>query len=165
MRTPLMVAAVVVVAGVLTPASAARTTALPCTNAELAAHYRATDAGMSHEYGRIILANVSDHACKIGGYGGVSFVGGGNGTQVGAPADRDPGTVRAYLVQPGERVRSKLSIASARVYPRRTCRPTRVDGFRIYLPNQTRSQFVAHRALGCANPAVHLLSHRPYTRP
>ncbi len=50
---------------------------------------------MSHRFGRIILTNVSDHSCKIGGYGGLSYVGGGDGTQVGAPADRVPGTVRA----------------------------------------------------------------------
>ena len=52
--------------------AAAQAAATPqCTNGELVAKYQATDAGMSHQFGRIILTNVSDHNCKIGGYGGI----------------------------------------------------------------------------------------------
>jgi hypothetical protein len=69
------------------------------------------------------------------------------------------------VLQPGQRVKSKISEADARVYPRRKCRPTRVDGFRIYVPNETRSQYVPHRTIGCENPRVHLIAHRPYRRP
>ena len=42
------------------------------------------------------------------------------------------------------------------------CRQTSVDGFRVYVPDATRSQFVEHRTTGCANAAVHLIGHRPY---
>ncbi len=165
MTTKLMMAAVVVAAGMVVPAPAAQAAPLQCTNGELVATYRGSDAGMSHRYGRIILTNVSDHSCKIGGYGGVSYVGGGDGTQIGAPADRAPGTASAHILAPGDRVKSKISEASAQVYPRRTCRPTAVDGFRVYVPNETRSQFIRHRTIGCANPRVHLLSHQPYRKP
>jgi hypothetical protein len=165
MRAKLMMVAVMAAAGLVVPASTAYATTPQCTNGELVATYRAGDAGMSHRFGRIILTNVSDHTCKLGGYGGLSYVGGGDGTQIGAPADRVPGTVRAYVLTPGERVKSNLSETVASVYPRRKCRPTPVDGFRVYVPNETRAQFVRHRTIGCANPRIHLLSHQPYRKP
>jgi hypothetical protein len=166
MKIKLMMTAVAVLAaGMVVPASATSATAAPqCTNGDLVATYRDTDAGMNHRFGRIVLTNVSDHACRTGGYGGVSYVGGGDGTQIGAPADRDRAPVRTIVLRPGQRVKSKISAANADVYPRRPCRPTPVDGFRVYVPNETRSQFIAHRTTGCANPRVHLLTHQPYRR-
>jgi hypothetical protein len=136
-----------------------------CTNAELAASYRAGDAATSHRYGRIVLRNVSGHACRTEGYGGLSYVGGGDGTQVGAAAERDPSTVRSVVVAPGQRVVSRVSETVAAAYPRRTCRPEHVDGFRVYLPDESRSQYVVHPTTGCRNHGVHLLSHRAYRRP
>src|SRR6478735_7947475 len=145
MRLAAGAAALTVLGAGLVPAGAADARAVAeCTNAELVASYHATDAGMSHQYGRLVLKNVSDHACRTGGYGGVSYVGGGDGTQVGAPADREPGHVRSIVVRPGEKVSSLVSETDAGVYPRRECRPAKVDGFRVYLPNETRSQFVKH---------------------
>jgi hypothetical protein len=164
MKISLVAAAVVVVAG-LVPVSASVASAQgvgSCTNAELVASYRATDAGMSHQFGRIVLRNVSDHACRTGGYGGVSYVGGGDGTQVGAPADREPGHVRSIVVGPGEKVVSAVSETEAGAYPRRECRPAKVDGFRVYIPNETRSQFIKHRTTGCRSDRVHLITHRAY---
>ena len=136
-----------------------------CTNAELRASYHATDAGMSHRYGRIVLRNVSDHACRTGGYGGLSYVGGGDGTQVGAPADRVPARVRSSVVRPGGKVVSVVAETDAGAYPRRACRPADVDGFRVYLPNETASQFVKHPTTGCRSKGVHLISHQAYRRP
>jgi hypothetical protein len=136
-----------------------------CVNTDLHARYRATDAGMSHRYGRIVLRNVSDHSCRTGGYGGLSYVGGGDGTQIGAAADRTPSTVRTIVLRPGQRVVSAVSETVADVYPRRECRPAHVDGFRVYIPNETHSQFVKHPTTGCRNDAVHLLAHKAYRRP
>ena len=39
---------------------------------------------------------------------------------------------------------------------------TKVDGFRVYVPDETRSQFIEHKTIGCANPKVHLLEHKAY---
>ncbi len=154
--------ALAVVAVVTPPVGAVATGAPECTNADLAASYHATDAAMSHRYGRIVLTNVSDHRCTTGGYGGLSYVGGGDGTQVGAAADRDGGPVRTVVLSPGDRAVSRVDETVAGVYPRRHCRPTPVDGFRVYVPNETRSQFVAHPTRGCADRQVHLIAHRPY---
>jgi hypothetical protein len=136
-----------------------------CHNADLRASYRASDSATSHRYGRIVLRNVSGHRCRTGGYGGLSYVGGGNGTQIGAPADRTPSPVRSIVLGPGQRVVSRVVEVVADVYDPRECRPAPVDGFRVYVPNETRSQYVPHPTTGCRNPGVHLISHRAYRRP
>lgn len=135
-----------------------------CTSADLTAHFHPTDAAMSHRFGTLVLTNVSRHACRTGGYGGLSYVGHGNGTQIGAAAQRDRSgaAVRTLVLKPGQRARSAVSEAVAQVYPRRTCRPVHVDGFRVYPPNETHSLYVKHPTTGCANPKVHLLSHQAY---
>jgi hypothetical protein len=164
-----LVVAGLVVAGVLVavPATAdGRDRAVgECTNAELTASYHARDSAMSHRYGRIVLTNTSDHACRTGGYGGLSYVGGGDGTQIGAPADRTRSRVREIVVRPGRRVVSPVVAVVAGAYPPHRCRPAKVDGFRVYLPDETRSQFIEHRTTGCRNDAVHLLSHKAFRRP
>jgi hypothetical protein len=133
-----------------------------CTNANLTAKYRGGDAAMSHVFGRIVLRNTSDETCWVRGYGGLSYVGGGNGTQVGAAADRTPSKTPKVVLAPGEKVRGAVVETSYGPYPKAKCQPRPVDGFRVYLPDETRSQFIAHETTGCANPAVHLLAHKAY---
>ena len=117
-------------------------------------------------YGRIVLRNTSDHACHTGGYGGISYVGDGNGTQIGAPARRiDASDVATYVLQPGQRLRSTIGETEAGNYPRKRCHPAHVDGFRIYVPNATASQYVVHPTTGCRNAHVRLISQKPYRRP
>jgi hypothetical protein len=146
----------------LAPADAATSR---CTNAELHATFHHTDSGAGHRFGRLVLTNVSHRTCRTGGYGGLSYVGHGNGTQIGAAATRDPGTVRTIALKPGQRVISEVSETVAGNFSSSTCHPTAVDGFRVYVPNATKSQFIAHKTTGCANPSVHLISHKPFRRP
>jgi hypothetical protein len=154
--------AVALVGVPLAPAQAATPR---CTNADLHATFHHTDSGAGHRFGRLVLTNVSHRTCRTGGYGGLSYVGHGNGTQVGAAATRDPGTVRSIALRPGQRVVSAVSETVAGNFPASTCHPTAVDGFRVYVPNATRSQFIAHRTTGCGNASVHLISHKPFRRP
>jgi|SRR3954463_65475 uncharacterized protein DUF4232 len=144
-----------------TAATAARATP-ECTAKNLAASYKGGDAGMSHVYGRIVLRNTSHTTCWVKGYGGLSYVGHGNGTQVGAAADRTPANAPRTTLAPGDKVRSAVSETSTGPYPKSECRPTKVDGFRVYVPDETHSLFVAHPTTGCANPKIHLLQHKPY---
>jgi hypothetical protein len=177
MRVPLLSAVATVVAGsalggvlMMAPSgTAASGTATPqratpeCTNADLTATYQGGDAAMSHVYGRIVLRNTSRATCWVRGYGGLSYVAGGaDGHQVGAAADRTPSNRPTVVLAPGEKVRSAVAETSFAPYPRRKCRPTEVDGFRVYVPDETQSQFVAHPTTGCANPKVHLLEHKAY---
>lgn len=133
-----------------------------CGASDLRADYRARDAAAGHRYGVVRLRNTGDRSCVVQGYGGLSYVGGGDGTQVGAPADREDATARRVVLAPGDRAVSRVTETVAEDYPRGRCRPTDVDGFRVYAPDTTRSFFVAHATTGCANDAVHLLSHRPF---
>lgn len=133
-----------------------------CRASQLHADYRARDAAAGHRYGVVRLRNTDDRACVLQGYGGLSYVGGGDGTQVGAAADREPATARRVVLAPGERALSRVAETVAENYPRGRCHPTPVDGLRVYAPDATRALFVAHRTTGCADDAVHLLSHRPY---
>ncbi len=155
---------VIAVATLGAPVSATAAGATPeCASTDLTASYHAGGAATSHRYGRIVLTNVSDRTCTVGGYGGLSYVGHGDGRQIGAAAVRDTiRTARTHTLQPGDRVRSRVEATVAGVYPRKRCHPTAVDGFRVYVPNSTVSQYVAHPTTGCRNPAVDLLSHRAY---
>jgi hypothetical protein len=154
--------ALVLVSSAVAPAQAATPA---CTNANLRASFHHTDSGAGHRFGRLVLTNVANHACHTGGYGGLSYVGDGNGTQIGAAADRTPGTVRTIVLQPGQRVISEVDEVNASNFSASTCHPAAVDGFRVYVPNATKSQFVVHPTTGCRNAAVHLISHKPYRRP
>ena len=144
---------------ILSPASA-RTTS-ECTSADVSVRYHHTDDGAGHHYGRIVMKNVSDHACRTGGFGGLSYVGFGNGTQVGAAADRQ-GHATRFTLPPGGRATSRVDEVNARNFPRHRCSPHAVDGFRVYIPNETASLYVPHPTTGCLNSDVHLLTHRAF---
>lgn len=172
MRVPLWSGLVTVVAGsvlggvvMMAPdgtAATARALASECTRADLSAKYQGGDAAMSHVYGRIVLRNTSSEPCWVKGYGGLSYVGGGNGTQVGAAADRTASPTPKTVLEPGDKVRSAIVETSTGPYSKSQCRPTAVDGFRVYVPDETRSIFIAHPTMGCANATIHLLTHKAY---
>jgi hypothetical protein len=165
-RTAAAAAALIVTAtGVVVAAPGAAPASPPqCRNRDLTATYHPRDAAAGHRYGVLRLTVTSQRTCFVRGYGGLSYVGHGDGTQVGASADRDPGRVRTVVLDPGESAVSRVDETVAADYPRATCRPTRVDGFRVYVPDARVSQYVPHRTTGCASPRVHLISHRPFGR-
>lgn len=137
-----------------------------CTNADLHAGFRVTGAAAGSVYGRIRLTNVSDRACVTGGYGGVSYVGDGDGTQIGHAAIRQSADkVASYVLKPGQRLVSPLQMTQAANYDPGACNSAHVDGFRVYVPNATLSQFVPHESIGCRNAEIHLLFQKPYRRP
>jgi hypothetical protein len=162
-------AVVVALSGTATTAATTRAVAAPaggatpaeCSNAQLVASYHRTDAGTSHRYGRLVLTNTSPRTCRLRGYGGLSYVGRA-GRQIGAAADRAPSPVRWVVLRPGQRAVSAVDETVAAAYPRHRCRPAHVRGFRVYVPDATRSQFVRHPTTGCRNPAIHLLTHKAY---
>lgn len=170
----ILTAGVLVAGGLLvsTPAVATSVTDAPaapphCGNADLVASYRHQlgGEGMNQYWGWIVLRNKSEKTCRTGGFGGISYVGHGNGTQIGTPATRWGPAARTYTLRPGQRLRSLVREVNAGVYDKSECGPRHVDGFRVYVPNATRSQFVRHPTTGCANTRVHLLSHKAYQRP
>jgi hypothetical protein len=150
------------VSGTTISPAAAQATA-ECTSHDVSVRYRHTDDGAGHRYGRIVMRNVSAHACRSGGFGGLSYVGFGDGTQVGAAADR-AGRTTHFTLQPGQRAVSRVDETNARNYTRRRCSPHAVDGFRVYIPDETASLYVPHPTTGCLDSDVHLLAHRAFRK-
>lgn len=146
------------------PASAQTSTAPDCTSSNLTASWHATDAGMGHYYGQLRLTNKGSRTCHIYGYGGLSFVGGGTGTQLGAAADRAGDPARGFDLAPGQTAASDVQVAQAGNYSASDCRPKAADGFRVYPPDETHSLYVHKSATGCANTHVHLLQIHPYRK-
>lgn len=111
-------------------------------------------------YGHLTFTNTSSSTCSLTGFPGVSHVGGGNGTQVGAAADRIDEKKRLVTLAPGQRTRAALSISSSGPYGDE-CDEKEVDGLRVYPPGSTGAAFVRHEGTGCRNPKVHLLQVSP----
>lgn len=135
-----------------------------CSTGDLAFSLGSTEGAAGSTYYRLRMTNASSRPCRTGGYGGVSLVSGGDGTQVGAAATREHrGKVVAFLLPPRGHATATLQVVQAGNYPRAKCRPTPTDGLRVYPPNETRSTFVrVDGILGCRSRSVHLLSLTPY---
>ncbi len=153
-----------------TPSVTSSTTTAPATSAAAACAVAAlhpavarTGAALGSTYLTISLTNTGAGGCAFGGYPGVSLVGHGNGTQIGAAAVRESGYPTALVtVAPGAATTFALRVGNAANYATATCRPVQADGIRIYPPNSTTSLYLPDRSLtGCANPSVTLLSVRP----
>lgn len=145
--------------------SAAPSSAGParCTTRDLRVSLTGGEGAAGSTYFDLNLTNTSGHPCRTGGFGGVSLVGDGNGTQIGAPADRtQTEKVRAITLQPGGKATATLRETNAENYPATRCRPAPAEGFRVYPPNETHAAYVAHGSTGCRNEKVHLLSLTPY---
>lgn len=95
-------------------------------------------AGATHS--TITLINTGSSTCTLTGYPGVSFVGDGNGTQLGAAARRDGSTATTVTVDPGRSASAALRIAQAGAVG--GCDPVRADGLRIYPPDDRAAVFV-----------------------
>lgn len=135
-----------------------------CRTGQLDASLQAGDSAAGSSYYTLVLTNTADGPCRIGGFSGVSFVGHGDGTQVGAAAARQQGDrADTFELQPGDKAAATLQEASADNYSSAKCRPTPTDGLRIYPPDESTALFVKQDgAVGCANEKVQLLFVGPY---
>ena len=86
-------------------------------------------------------------AARCAGFPGVSYVGGGNGTQVGQAATRTDDAVKTRTLAPGKSAKAALRRTQPGNYGD-DCRQTKVDGFRVYPPGSTESAFVAFTTTG-----------------
>ncbi|WIY84181.1 DUF4232 domain-containing protein [Propionimicrobium sp. PCR01-08-3] len=113
----------------------------------------------------ITLTNTSDIECTMNGFPGVSFVGGGNGTQIGAPAERDESQQAAPVtLAPGGSASAALQVGQFGTYDPDECDAEPVEGFRIYPPDQTEAVFAEYTGTaGCKNEDIKLLTVGPVT--
>ncbi len=94
------------------------------------------------------------------GWPGVSFVGDGNGTQLGAAGDFDRSSPHGTVtLEPGGAAHAPLRIANALNYEATACDPVQADGLRVYPPGETNALFVAATGLtACRTDAEHLIT-------
>ncbi|NRD25097.1 DUF4232 domain-containing protein [Frigoribacterium sp. VKM Ac-2836] len=134
-----------------------------CTVGELTAGIADGGGGAAGSYGvAIVLTNSGQRSCTLQGWPGVSFVGDGNGTQIGASAVLDRSTAHeTHTLAPGGEVQTIVRITQTGNYDADECRPQATDGFRIYPPGSLESIFVPASGASyeaCANAQVQQLT-------
>lgn len=94
-------------------------------------------------YVHLALRNTGSSTCTLQGWPGVSFVGGGDGSQIGAAATRATESPHPTVtLAPGAVAVAPLQVATAADYPTEKCQPIAADGFRVYPPGSKESLFV-----------------------
>lgn len=126
-----------------------------CTQADLtgstALPTEGGGAGASQLHVDLVLTNASGASCTLQGWPGVSFVGGGDGTQLGVPAVLDRDTEHPTVtLAPGASASAPLHYTQAGVFPDAECGMTPADGLRVYPPGSTASLFVAWPQAACS---------------
>ena len=132
-----------------------------CTTKQLGITVKPSSGGNAagSSYSDLTFTNKGSGTCAIFGWPGVSYVGNGNGTQIGAPADRT-GTPKPLRLKAGQAATALLREVNAGNFDD-SCKIHAVEGLRIYPPNQTAAVFVAHKTQGCASASTHTLVVAP----
>lgn len=133
-----------------------------CTSAHLNAAITPSAGGgaAGSTYVNLVLTNKGTSSCTLQGWPGVSFVGDGDGTQIGQAAAFDRASPHATVtVAPSATATAVLRIVQAANYSSADCKPTPADGFRVYPPGQKASLFAAKPGLtACASKGAPLLT-------
>jgi hypothetical protein len=123
-------------------ASAAPATSTPrCTAADLSVWVNVGEANGAAGtiYYPLEFTNVSNHACHLFGYPGVSATN-ANGKQLGSAASRDPlFAATTVVIAKGGTAHADLGWVQVGNYPASTCKPTTATFVRVYPPNATHS--------------------------
>jgi hypothetical protein len=111
-------------------------------------------------YQVIVLTNTSNATCTLYGYPGVSFVTGAGGSQVGAPASKNPVVAKALVtLAAGAKADVLLAVHDAGAIA--NCKITSVNWLRIYPPGDYGSIYVQYKTQACANPSQSIMSVTP----
>jgi hypothetical protein len=116
-------------------------------------------SGMNQQHVAIILTNTGTAPCTLQGWPGVSLVGNGNGTQLGAAAQFDRSAPHPTVtVDPGGQVQAPLDYVNASVYDPAECSQATADGLRVYPPGSKTSLFIADQLAACTTTTHDLLT-------
>jgi hypothetical protein len=120
--------------------------------------------GAGSVYLNLALRNTGTASCTLQGWPGLSFVGDGNGTQLGAAAALDrSGTHPTVTLAAGQTAYAPLRIVRAENLEPADCTTQQPDGFRVYPPGSKQSLFVASTAYtACRQQSAELLSVRAF---
>jgi uncharacterized protein DUF4232 len=145
-----------------TPASATNTPAAvgpaPCPTRSLALKPGLAQGAAGSTYQVIDFTNISNVACTLYGYPGMSLAGGDPVKQVGLAASENPNPPRKLVtLAPGQVANALLQIVDAQNYPPSRCGPVKTQWIQVYPPNQTTPVYVSYATTGCTKP-VRVLS-------
>lgn len=113
---------------------------------------------------RLVLVNDGADPCYLQGWPGVSFVGGGDGSQLGAAATQnrtDQYPNETIVIDPGSSTYAPLMVTQALNYSNADCQPRDADGFRVYPPGDEESLFIETSDLVACSTDVELLDVGP----
>lgn len=96
------------------------------------------------------FTNKSSSPCVIQGYPGVSYVA-KDGHQVGAAAYREGHKGAPITLRPGATAHAPVGFAQVHNWDPSECKPTAVQGLRVYPPQETHSLAIENPTTGCAN--------------
>jgi hypothetical protein len=125
-----------------------------CRSSDLRLSLVHGDAAAGTVYRPLEFTNISDHPCVLDGYPGVSYVGGADGHQVGAPANREGDKGSLILLGKGEVASAMIGFANVNNYDGVTCQPQPVRGLRVYPPQETASLYIDMPTTGCGNDKI-----------
>ncbi|MEU9687561.1 DUF4232 domain-containing protein [Amycolatopsis japonica] len=130
------------------PAQASKNDGL-CKAGDVKLSIKDSDAAAGTVYRKLVITNASGHSCTIQGFPGISYVTGADGHQVGEAAYRDGAKGEPVQLANGESAIADVGFANVRNYPEEVCKPVETRGLRVYLPQETASNFLAVQGLGC----------------
>lgn len=125
-----------------------------CRSSDLRLSLGRGDAAAGTVYRPLEFTNISDHPCVLDGYPGVSYVGGADGHQVGAPANREGDKGAPITLGKGEVASAMTGFANVGNYDAVTCQPQPVRGLRVYPPQETASLYIDLPTTGCGNDKI-----------
>src|SRR6185312_3119104 len=144
--------------GTATGTPAAPGAAAPCPTRSLGLKPGVSQGAAGSVYQVLDFTNISNVACTLYGYPGVSLAGGSPVAQVGLAASEDPTPPRKLVtLAPGQVANALLRIVDALNFPASTCGPVKTQWIQVYPPNQTTPIYLAYKTTGCSKP-VRILS-------
>ncbi len=146
--------------GSATPSPSTQAGGQPCLTSSLTGTLAPAPGGgaAGSVYYLISLANTSSVSCTLQGWPGVSFVGDGNGTQLGAAAVLNRDSAHTTVTIPvGGTATAQLQVTQAGNEPA-SCNPQTADGLRVYPPGEKAALFIQSGGLtACTDASIQLL--------
>lgn len=143
------------------PASVPRGGSAPgrCAAADLRGSVDQTLSGQQRVEPFLVLQNTGSSSCTLQGWPGVSFVGGGTGTQIGVPANAERSSAHSTVtLTPGGDAYVSTVILFASSVPAEQCKPAQADGFRVFPPGSRASLFIKYPLTVCSGTATNIMT-------
>jgi hypothetical protein len=122
-----------------------------CTATQAKVTLGQADGAAGHLMQELVFSNSSDQTCTITGYPGVSFVTAADGSQINDAAVRESGVAQTTVKLASKAsARARVSMVNTGVFDEAACKPVQAAGFRVYLPDDTASTFVANQMTVCS---------------